>query len=202
MSVTVLKKNRPGLRQKGYKEQEEKKKYITGKAGAEIKEGRMKMAAGRGTSTHYPEYIHGNTARVIEPVRKEKKHQQKPVRRKVVSYTVWRNQEKALHMNLPYVILFTVAAFCVLAICVNYLQIQSTISARLAHIEQLEKSVEQMKAENDATETRINTSVDLDYIYKVATEELGMVYANRNQVLLYDKTESEYVRQYEDIPKQ
>ena len=28
-----------------------------------------------------------------------------------------------------------------------------------------------------------------------------MVYANRNQVLLYDKTESEYVRQYEDIPK-
>ena len=105
-------------------------------------------------------------------------------------------------MNLPYVILFTVAAFCVLAICVNYLQIQSTISARLAHIEQLEKSVEQMKAENDATETRINTSVDLDYIYKVATEELGMVYANRNQVLLYDKTESEYVRQYEDIPTQ
>ena len=89
-----------------------------------------------------------------------------------------------------------------LVICVNYLQVQSTIGTRLAHIEELERSVEQMKAENDATETRINTSVDLDYIYKVATEELGMVYANRNQVLLYDKTESEYVRQYEDIPTQ
>ncbi len=62
--------------------------------------------------------------------------------------------------------------------------------------------MEQLKAENDATETRINTSIDLDYIYKVATEELGMVYANRDQVLLYDKTESEYVRQYEDIPTQ
>ena len=87
-------------------------------------------------------------------------------------------------------------------ICVNYLQIQSTITARLANIEKLEKNVEQLKAENDAMETRINTSIDLDYIYKVATEELGMVYANRDQVLLYDKTESEYVRQDEDIPTQ
>ena len=43
--------------------------------------------------------------------------------------------------------------------------------------------------------------MDLDYVYKVATEELGMVYANKDQVRLYNKTESEYVRQYEDIPE-
>ncbi len=159
------------------------------------------MATGRRTSAR-PEYIYGNTARAIEPLKKEKSKSQRPVRRRVVSYTVRRNQEMALHMNLPYVILLTLAAFCVLAICVNYLQIQSTITARLSHIEELERDVEQLKAENDATETRINTSIDLDYIYKVATEELGMVYANRDQVLLYDKTESEYVRQYEDIPTQ
>ena len=138
----------------------------------------------------------------MEPAEKEKRQKQRPTRRKVVSYTVWRNQEKALHMNLPYVIMLTLAVFCVLVICVNYLHIQSDISTRLANIEKLEKGVEQLKAENDALETRINTSIDLDYIYKVATEELGMVYANRNQVRLYDKTESEYVRQYEDIPKE
>ena len=79
----------------------------------------MKMALKKGTSTRLPEYVYGNTARAMEPIHKEKKHQQKPVRRKVVSYTVWRNQEKALHMNLPYVILLTMAAFCVLVICVN-----------------------------------------------------------------------------------
>ena len=43
--------------------------------------------------------------------------------------------------------------------------------------------------------------MDLDHIYDVATKELGMVYANKNQILLYDKTESEYVRQYEDVPE-
>ena len=61
--------------------------------------------------------------------------------------------------------------------------------------------MESVKSENDALAIRINTYVDLDYVYKVATEELGMVYANKDQVLLYDKTESEYIRQYEDIPQ-
>ena len=74
-------------------------------------------------------------------------------------------------------------------------------SSRLNHIEALEASIEKKKADNDALETRINTSIDLDNIYKIATEELGMVYANKDQVRMYNKTESEYVRQYEDIPE-
>jgi len=104
-------------------------------------------------------------------------------------------------MNLPYVIMLTVAAVCVLSICVNYLHVQSSITSRIYNIEKLEREIEQLKAENDALSVRINTGVDLNYVYQVATEELGMVYANRDQVLLYDRTESEYVRQYEDIPK-
>ena len=142
------------------------------------------------------EYVAGTAARqfavperpVVKP---EKRH----------TVTTRRNQEKALPMDLPYVILLTFAAICTLYLCVNYLQLQSTVAARLNHIEALEKSIETLKADNDALETRINTSVDLDYVYQVATEELGMVYANKNQVRLYNKTESEYVRQYEDIPE-
>ena len=90
---------------------------------------------------------------------------------------------------------------CALYLCVNYLHLQSSITAKINNIEKLEQQVESVKSENDALAIRINTYVDLDYVYKVATEELGMVYANKNQVLLYDKTESEYIRQYEDIPQ-
>ena len=64
------------------------------------------------------------------------------------------------------------------------------------HLESLEESIEKLKGDNDALLTRINTSVDLDYVYKVATEELGMVYANKDQVRLYNKTDV-YKRQGE-----
>lgn len=106
-----------------------------------------------------------------------------------------------MQIDLPYLIALVIAACCALYLCVNYLHIQSSITGRIDHIESLEQKVETIKSENDALETRIKTYVDLDYVYKVATEELGMVYANKDQVILYNKTESEYIRQYEDIPK-
>ena len=131
------------------------------------------------------EYVEGNTVRKVERVpryeEQERGHQQK--RNVSHTVTVRRNQEKALQMNLFSVLLLTVAVICTL------------------YIESLEESIEKLKGDNDALLTRINTSVDLDYVYKVATEELGMVYANKDQVRLYNKTESEYVRQYEDIPE-
>ena len=155
----------------------------------------MAMARSR-RSVAQTEDVSGTAARQLNLpersiIRQEERH----------TVTTRRNQEKALPMDLPYVILLTFAAICTLYLCVNYLQLQSTVAARLNHIEALEKSIETIKADNDALETRINTSVDLDYVYQVATEELGMVYANKNQVRLYNRTESEYVRQYEDIPE-
>ena len=117
------------------------------------------------------------------------------------SHMVRRNREKALRLDAPYVLALTVAAILTLAICMQYLQLRASITARIGNIESLEQDVEALKAENDALETSINTYVDLDHIYDVATKELGMVYANKDQILLYDKTESEYVRQYEDVPE-
>lgn len=161
------------------------------------------MAAGnrRPVRTARAAYVHGNTVRKTEPAYAPQKPQRDRQSRPAINHTIRRNQEKALHMDLPYVIVLTLAALSALYLCVSYLQVQSSINARIHNIEELERDLEQLKSENDALATRINTYIDLDHVYKVATEELGMVYANRNQVLLYDKTESEYVRQYEDIPK-
>ena len=75
------------------------------------------------------------------------------------------------------------------------------MTTRMDHIKELEQELDALRSENDITQTRINTSVDLDYVYQVATEELGMVYAGKDQVLMYHQTESEYVRQYEEDRK-
>lgn len=146
-------------------------------------------------------YVDGNTVRRAEPERRpsvpEKKRTAQNLQRRE---QLRKNRERALYMDLPYLMMLSAAAICALVICVQYLHQQSDMQARLSRIESLEQQLENQRAENDTLETRINTSVNLDYIYKVATEELGMVYANKDQVLMYDKTESEYIRQNEDIP--
>ncbi len=146
-------------------------------------------------------YVHGTAVRKAAPARMPV-HTPDEVRRPSVNHRVRRNREKALQMDLPYVIMLTIAAVCTLCLCVNYLHLQSSITASIHGIETKEAEFEKLKTENDALEKNINTSVDLDHVYKVATQELGMVYANKDQILQYDKTESEYVRQNEDIPKQ
>ncbi len=165
------------------------------------------MAAGRRMSGQA--YVYGSAARAAAPARPDDQERQRKAARleqqarqyQRMQQRVRRNQEKALQMDLPYVLMLTVAAVFALYICVSYLHVQSSITGRIHHIEVLEQQLEGLKSENDALQTRINTDIDLDHIYQVATEELGMVYANKDQVILYDKTESEYVRQYEDIPK-
>ena len=44
-----------------------------------------------------------------------------------------------------------------------------------------------------------HVSVNLQKIYNIATKDLGMVFANNNQIITYDNNESAYVRQYNDI---
>lgn len=143
-------------------------------------------------------YVQGSTVPKLEPQRAPKKQRTEMPQKRIA---VRRKQEKALQVDLPYLLVLVAAACCALYLCVSYLHIQSTIAGRIDHIETLEKELERLKSENDALATRINTYVDLDHVYQVATEELGMVYANKDQILLYDQTESEYIRQNEDIPQ-
>ena len=162
----------------------------------------------RGRNARRPEnvraYVHGNTVRKLEPEYRPQVPSQSPERKEhshLDRNTLRRNQEKALQVDLPYLALLIVAACCMLYICINFLHIQSEINGRMDDIKRMERQLETLKSENDALETSINTSVNLDYVYQVAVGELGMVYADKNQVLLYNKTESEYVRQNEDLPQ-
>ena len=104
-------------------------------------------------------YVQGNTVRKLEPARVPVRRSPDEVRRPAVNHKVRRNREKALQMDLPYVIMLTIAAVCTLCLCVNYLHLQSSITTRIHTIESLESELETLKTENDALQTNINTSV-------------------------------------------
>lgn len=68
-------------------------------------------------------------------------------------------------------------------------------------VAQLASELNTMTAANDELEADVKASVDYDEIFRVATEELGMGYPDRSQVITYDSGESEWVKQYKDIPE-
>ena len=112
-----------------------------------------------------------------------------------------RQKELSLQMHPVYLTLLVVALFVILCLGYNYLSINSKVISDLKQIEKLEKDLDVLKNENDGLESSIKSfRPDLDYVYKVATEELGMVKADRSQIKTYTNSEKEYVRQYEDIP--
>ena len=98
-------------------------------------------------------------------------------------------------------IVFSAAMIAMLFLCANYIAIQSKLTSTIKQTQKNESNLEKLRNENDSLENMIATYVDLDHIYDVATNKLGMIYAKKNQVITYEKTESEYVRQFEDIPR-
>ena len=99
------------------------------------------------------------------------------------------------------VFVLTVAAVLTLVICVQYVQLQTELMVHLKNINKLETELNDLFILNNETDKRINSFVDLDYIYQVATQELGMRYADKNQIYRYNNSGSEYVRQYKEIPE-
>lgn len=134
------------------------------------------------------------TERRRELTRKEDQEAQRRRRQ------VRRNRDKLQYMSGGFVLFTAVAAVCILFMAINYLQAQSSIVLTMNTIEARELELEKIKANNDLLERKIQTYTDLDYIYQVATTELGMIRPGDDQVLYYESTESEYVRQYEQIP--
>ena len=139
--------------------------------------------------------IEGNTARKVQTLEYPSRERQ-PERRER------RHAEKSnvQYVNVLYMIFLAVASCMVLWSCVNYLQLQAETTSRVMHIASLETELEDLRKENNDNYTRIMTSVDLDHIRDVAINELGMVYAEPNQVILYDGGTDDYVRQNGSIP--
>ena len=146
-----------------------------------------------GVQTEY--YTEGNVVRKLESAYPQTWEEDSP------SKKVRKNREKMLSMNFPYLVVLSAAMVVVLALCANYISVQSRLTSTIKEAQKNESNLEKLKDENDSAENMIATYLDLDHIKDVAMNKLGMVYAKKNQVITYEKTENEYVRQFDEIPR-
>lgn len=153
------------------------------------------MAGGQRRQTY--RYIEGNTARKLD-VRRAM--EEKP--KKKLSNEARKNRDRAYHMNFGYVV-FLAAALCVAAyVLIGYIQLQADLTAQVEQIASLESRLNNMRLANDEELVRINSSIDLEEIKRIAIGELGMTYAAEGQIINYTNESSDYVRQFGEIPGQ
>lgn len=149
-----------------------------------------------GRSGGYGEYyIDGSAVKKID-VRRE--IDEAPLKR--TSATVRRNREKAVHMNIGYV-LFLAAGLCAASIIlIGYIRIQAENTAMLENIARKESTLNSMRMENDEEYSRIISSVDLEHVKDVAINQLGMRYAEEGQIVEVETQGDDYVRQHQEMP--
>lgn len=79
---------------------------------------------------------------------------------------------------------------------------QSILKTTRTEINSLQSKYEKLAADNDALESSIRSELDIEAIFQIATEKMGMTYPKKSQVIVYQRAESEHVEQDEDIPKE
>ena len=141
-------------------------------------------------------YIYDNTARDLQ-IRRQ---MEEP--RRQLSHETRKNRDKARHMSIGYVTFLMVALVACAFFLVNYIQMQSQLTTKIAEVSRMESELNALKLANDEEYSRITSSVNLEEIKKIAIGELGMVYAQEGQIVYYNNEGSDYVRQFGDIPKQ
>ena len=160
-----------------------------------MKEIKRKKQGIRRAGVQTESYTEGNVVRKLESAYPQTWEGESPNKK------VRKNREKMLSMNFPYLVVLSAAMVVVLALCANYISVQSRLTSTIKEAQKNESNLEKLKDENDSAENMIATYLDLDHIKDVAMNKLGMVYAKKNQVITYEKTENEYVRQFDEIPR-
>lgn len=149
----------------------------------------------------YNDYsTYGNTARKLQVLPGyEESEESAPIRR---PQREKRNKpRRSPGIDLFSVFFLTLAITVTVYTCISYLKVQSEITEQNKEIASLEHSLVKLQNQNKEALAKINTSLDLNYIYEIATKELGMVYPDKNQVITYKSNLSDYVRQYKEIPE-
>lgn len=146
----------------------------------------------------YPEYVYGAAAPAADDFGDEKEAaflKEERRRRNAARERSAPGSRRRGYMT-PAMIAFMAAAMCVMAFCLfEYISLQSEVTSAVEEIADLESELSELKSDNDEALNAIESGISLDDIKYRAIAELGMTYADEDQIIHYSNEESDYVRQ-------
>ena len=138
-------------------------------------------------------YLYGSAAPKLEPT--PQRNPRREVEKRTAPQKKQNVQAKPYPVNMPLLILSIVAFVALGAMMIQYIRLNSEITAISAANTKIESQISDLKAENDEYYSRIMSSVDLEKVREVAIMDLGMVYASESQIITYDSQVDDYVEQ-------
>jgi cell division protein FtsL len=111
-----------------------------------------------------------------------------------------KSAQRALAFNFGYTLYVIMAVAIMVAASFIMLGMESRLNEKKQNIANLETELEAIKDENTAYRVQLENMYTLDQVYDIATNELGMVYAKKGQIVYYDSANEDYVKQYQDVP--
>jgi hypothetical protein len=142
--------------------------------------------------------IEGSTVRKVDaqpkqPVRTKETPQPK-TRPAVQVDRSWIDEAK-------YAVFLGMSVCIGVAFCIILLKNSVDLRNEKRNVSQLETQLNKQLNANIEYSARLDGAVDIDEIYRIATEELGMVYSEPGQTVYYSKNNEDYAVQYKDVPE-
>ncbi len=171
----------------------------------------------RRTSQKQRMYVDGNTVRKVQEVPEHREYRQPehsvrkskakpeatPVQQthpgKTLSKAARRNRAKASNMNRNFAIFLAALGIIIVFCSINYLKLKTECTSKRTELATLESQLAELKEDNDAYESQVTSSVDLERIRKIAIGRLGMKYPSNQQTETYTTEGGSFVRQYQDV---
>ena len=147
-------------------------------------------------------YEEGSLAHKVEvreaPTREERIREQERERKRERQRTAQR-RKKALAALKKQALAFSLAVVVIAGLFAYYVHLQNNITNSRRNINDLKEQITVLKADNSAMKNRIATSLNLNSIKEKAMSELGMVYADTDQIVYYNMPDDDYMNQIEPV---
>ncbi len=163
------------------------------------------MSAVRNYYERYQE--DGNTVRKLRPVENpdvDRRRQQQREEYERRQQKANQNQSRRLERNRSIdgitLLFFAVVLGFTVYMALGYLKAQTTVRSMENGLTSMKKEVISLQDQNSVLKDNLPT-MSISEVYKIATEQLGMVLAKDNQIITYESQKPDYVKQYTDVPE-
>ncbi len=163
-------------------------------------------------------YIDGSTVRKLdtygaEPARRQYRPdripevepevipQQPAKRRKPEVKPQQRNKDRRWVDEFKHGVYMTCAAVVVVGLCFYILKLSADVREGKNNIANLKSQLNAQLDENAEYSSGLESMTNLEEIYNIATNELGMVYSEPGQTVYYSQSNEDYVVQYKNVPE-